>query len=100
MTAQRTTCTLARYLKETGLELEDVYTGHKSWSDLRADAGLANEPSGAQEAVLRRACGRLLHMDDTLRIKVYRSWLESERSPDLAHLPSWERRLLRMLVGS
>jgi hypothetical protein len=50
--------------------------------------------------VLRRACGRLLHIDDTLRIKVYRSLLESERSPDLAHLPSRERRLLRMLVGS
>jgi hypothetical protein len=100
LTARGSTCTLARYLEETGLELEDVYAGSKSWSDLRADAGLANQSSGSQEVVLRRACGRLLHLDDALRIKVYRSLLESERSPDPAQLPSRERRLLRMLVGS
>jgi hypothetical protein len=100
MTTQGSTCTLGRYLKETGLELEDIYAGDKSWSDLRAEAGLSNEPSGPQEVVLRRACGRLLHIDDALRIKVYRSLLESERSSDPAQLPSRERRLLRMLVGS
>jgi hypothetical protein len=33
-------CGLARFLDETGLELEDVYAGNKSWSDLCADAGL------------------------------------------------------------
>ena len=31
---------LAAYLEGTGVELEDVYAGGKSWSDLREDAGL------------------------------------------------------------
>jgi len=30
LTAQGSSCTLGRYLKETGLELEDVYTGNRS----------------------------------------------------------------------
>ena len=43
LTAQGSSCTLGRYLKETGLELEDVYTGNRTWSDLRADAHLADQ---------------------------------------------------------
>jgi superfamily II DNA or RNA helicase len=93
-------CTLARYLDETGLELDDVYTGNKSWSDLRADAGIAPHSIDANEVKLRRACGRLLHIDDMLRIKIYRCFLENERAPDVAQLSSREQRLLRMLVGS
>ena len=42
LAAQGVRCTLARYLEETGLELEDVYNGGKSWSDLREEAGLAD----------------------------------------------------------
>ena len=36
-----------RYLEETGQELEDVYAGNKSWSDLRADAGLVVQAAWA-----------------------------------------------------
>jgi superfamily II DNA or RNA helicase len=93
-------CTLARYLDETGLELDDVYTGNKSWSDLRADAGIALHSIDANEVKLRRACGRLLHIDDMLRIRVYRRLLENDRAPDVAQLSLREQRLLRMLVGS
>jgi superfamily II DNA or RNA helicase/HKD family nuclease len=100
LTAQESNCNLARYLEETGLELEDVYSGNRSWSELRADAGLTNQPDGSQEVALRRACGRLLHIDDMLRISVYRRLLENERAPDLGQLSPRERRLLRMLVGS
>ncbi len=100
LTTQESSCTLARYLEETGLELEDVYAGNRSWSDLRADAGLANQSDGPQEMALRRACGRLLHVDDMLRIAVYRRFLESKQAPDSAQLSPRERRLLRMLVGS
>ncbi len=100
LTGQGAGCSLARYLEETGLELEDIYTGNKSWFDLRADAALADPPQDSLETVLRRACGRLLHIDDMLRINTYRRLIENQHAPDPAQLPQRERRLLRMLVGS
>jgi superfamily II DNA or RNA helicase len=100
LTKDGVSCTLARYLDETGLELDDVYTGNRSWSDLRADADIAPHSIDPNEVKLRRACGRLLHIDDMLRISVYRRFLEDHRAPDVARLSSREQRLLRMLVGS
>jgi superfamily II DNA or RNA helicase len=100
LTAQGSSCTLGRYLKETGLELEDVYAGNRSWSDLRADAGLAEQAADPGEVAARRACGRLLHVDDMLRINVFRRFLESAQAPDPAQLAPREQRLIRMLVGS
>jgi superfamily II DNA or RNA helicase len=91
---------LAQYLESAGLELEDVYSGHKSWSDLRADAGLAVHGAGPHEEPLRRAVGRLLHIDDMVRIEGYRRLLASETPPDPDQLPVRDRRLLRMLVAS
>jgi len=93
-------CSLARYLHEEGMRLDDVYTGNKSWSDLQADAGLTVAPSGPHETALRRACGRLLHIDDLGRISVYRQLLERPEAPAAESLPERERRMLRMLVGS
>jgi superfamily II DNA or RNA helicase/HKD family nuclease len=92
--------TLQRFLDETGLELEDVYTGRKTFSDLRADAGLSVRPSGPKEEILRQACGRLLHIDDFLRIDTYRRLLSEGGPPDLARLSQRERLLVRMLVAS
>jgi len=92
--------TLARFMDEAGLELEDVYTGQKTWSDLQADAGLPVAPAGPEEAALRRACGRLLHVDDSQRIDSYRDILSLPEAPQPAALPVRQRRLLRMLVAS
>jgi hypothetical protein len=92
--------TLQRFLEETGLELEDVYTGRKTFSDLRADAGLSVSVSGPNEEVLRQACGRLLHIDDFVRIDTYRRLLSEGQPPDLASLSLRERLLARMLVAS
>jgi len=100
LTKGGTDCSLARYLDETGQELEDVYSGKKCWSDLRADAGLGGQPTGPHEAVLRRACGRMLHIDDMLRIDSYRRFLGSGQAPDPDQLSPLEWRLLRMLVGA
>ena len=100
LSAQGTGCTLVRYLEETGLELEDIYGGGKSWSDLREDAGLAERVGGPYEEALRRACGRLLHVDDRCRLEVYQRLLQSEGPPDPQRLPESEQRVLRMLVGS
>jgi superfamily II DNA or RNA helicase len=92
--------TLQRFLDETDLELEDVYTARKTFSDLREDAGLSVEPSGPHEVILRQACARLLHIDDFLRIDTYRSLLSRGQPPDLASLSLRERLLVRMLVAS
>jgi hypothetical protein len=91
--------TLQRFLDETGLELEDVYTGRKTFSDLREDAGLSVEPSGPHEEILRQACARLLHIDDFLRIDTYRRFLSEGEPTDLASLSLRERLLARMLVA-
>jgi superfamily II DNA or RNA helicase/HKD family nuclease len=98
--ARQGTVTLARYLEETGLELEDVYAGAKSWADLQAGAGISLLPAGPHEAVLRRACGRLLHVNDRARIEAWRAMLPCEQPPDAGALGTREQRLLRMLVAS
>ena len=92
--------TLGTFLREAELDLEDVYQGTKSWSDLRAAAGLKIEPEGPHEPALRRACGRVLHVDDRTRLDSYRRFLSSDRPPIVEALPEKERRLLRMMVAS
>jgi hypothetical protein len=92
--------TLATYLTEAELDVDDAYPGSKSWSDLRVDAGLTVLLAGPHERVLRRACGRLLHIDDRLRIETYRRFLSSSVPPLVESLPERDRRLLRMLVAS
>ncbi|HEX5051769.1 MAG TPA: DUF3427 domain-containing protein [Planctomycetota bacterium] len=91
--------TLPLYLEHAGLDLEDVYDGGRTWSDLQQAAGLRVLPGGAYERVLRRGCARLLHVDDTLRIESYLRFLAAESPPAVAGLPPRERRLLRMLIG-
>jgi superfamily II DNA or RNA helicase/HKD family nuclease len=92
--------TLAKYLEETGLEVEDVYAGSRSWTDLQAGAGMSLLPAGPHETVLRRACGRLLHVNDLVRIEAWRAMLSSEQPPDAEALGARAKRLLRMLVAS
>jgi len=90
---------LATFLEKSGLELEDIYAGDKSWSDLCEDAGLSVKPAGPHEDSLRRACGRLLHIDDRKRIDAYRRLLQTEVAPDVAALSIRDQRLLRMIVS-
>lgn len=91
---------LALFLDEGGLDLEDVYQGNRSWSDLRAEAGLTNHPDGPAEQSLRRACGRLRHIDDVVRLSRYQALLTRDNPPDLQSLSELDRRLVRMLVAS
>jgi superfamily II DNA or RNA helicase len=93
-------CSLREYLEGTGLSLEDVYVSGKSWSDLLAHAGLGVRPSGPREIELRRACRRLLHVDDLERIAAYRDVLIAQAVPEPARLSEAKRRLLRMLVAA
>lgn len=91
---------LEEFLEETGLELEDVYGGNHCWSDLRERAGFTSLPSGEKEEAFRRACGRLLHVDDRLRLAGWRRLLSAESPVEPEALSERDRRLLRMLVAS
>ena len=91
---------LAEFLAESGLDLDDIYDGSKSWSDLRQDAGAPILAPGPDERTLRRAVGRLLHVDDAERLAAYRRLLAQPDTPTAASLSARERRLLHMLVAS
>jgi superfamily II DNA or RNA helicase len=91
---------LGEYLESSGLELEDVYAGGHSWSEMRREAGLATAPSGHAEDALLRAAGRLLHVDDDERLEGYPRLLQSHDPPLIEALSAREHRLLRMLVAS
>lgn len=91
--------TLAQYLDRSGLDLEDIYESNHSWSELREAAGLRVAEEGPKNDRLRRACGRMLHVDDLSRIDAYQRLLGSG-PPDLGALSTQDQRLLRMLVAS
>jgi superfamily II DNA or RNA helicase len=91
---------LAGFLHESGLDLDDIYDGRKSWSDLRDAAGAPTLPAGPQERPLRRALGRLLHIDDQERLGFYADQLRAGSPPDVAALGARDRRLIHMLVAS
>lgn len=91
---------LADYLRETGLELEDVYDSAKhGWSALQAEAGVALAPSGPADKPLHAALGRLLHLDDHLRIDRYTKLLSASAPPPLDQADVVDQRLLHMLVA-
>jgi len=90
--------TLKRFLEASGLELEDVYSNQHCWSDLLDAGGVLTLPNGPEERTLRRALGRLLHLDDDLRIRQYRSFAQSIQPPSVGAMDLRTRRLFHMLA--
>lgn len=64
------------------------------------DAGLSVREPGVHEQALRRACGRLLHVDDPARIDAYQRLLAPDAPPEPGELSVFDWRFLRMLVAS
>ena len=91
--------TLKKFLEQTGLELDDIYANNRSWSDLLDAGHVPTLPSGPAEATLRRAIGRLLHIDDALRIEHYRHFANAATPPDIQTLDLRSRRLFHMLAA-
>ena len=84
--------TLREFLTETRLEVADVYRSG-CWSGLKRAAGVPVPAAGPHEQALGDAIGRLLHVEDPLRISAY------QRA--LGHLPlaEVEESTRRLLVG-
>jgi superfamily II DNA or RNA helicase len=99
MRSELSDVSLSQYLDRSGLDLEDIYEANHSWSELREAAQLPVAAAGSENDRLRRACGRMLHIDDLHRIDTYQRFLGSG-PPDVAALSTQDQRLLRMLVAS
>ncbi|NBE81642.1 DUF3427 domain-containing protein [Micromonospora rubida] len=72
---------LAGFLRETGLEIEDVYRSASvgGWTGLRRLAGLEASTPGSDDRELGRAVGRMLHLDDTDRLDLLARVAAGER---------------------
>jgi hypothetical protein len=55
---------IASYLHETGLEVDDIYAGGHSFTEMRRAAGFLPPDQPEGEKRLSRGLGRLLHVDD------------------------------------
>ena len=104
LAVQRPTVTMAEYLEETGLTLEELYANSDdSWTGLREMAQLPVPESGPHESALRRAIGRLLHVDDRERLQVWREWLTTSdaiRVDDTSRSAILVRLLLSQMLES
>jgi superfamily II DNA or RNA helicase/HKD family nuclease len=89
---------LASFLREQGIELEDIYrgSGRSGWTNLKRDAGLLMSPEGAEDDYFGRRFGDLLHIDDPARLNLLFRVGESTA----LYLPQQEdgRRRLQMLA--
>lgn len=97
--ARHPQATMADYLEETGLDLADLYDGSRGWSDLCEAAAVPVLASGPHEVPLRRAIGRLLHVDDHERIGQLRHLMADAEPPRLDSMTERERRRAHMLVA-
>lgn len=91
---------LSSYLDAAGLELDDIYVGGRCWTDLVEDARGMVRPEGKESELLRKAIGRLLHVDDRVRLVRYVEFLRASTPPSPANLGERDARLFRMLVSS
>ena len=91
---------LGTFLSQSGLDLDDVYTNGRSWTQLRQAVGFSVPPAGPEDESLLKAAGRLTHCDDPIRIETYRRILEAITEPSFNLIPERDRRLARMLLGT
>ncbi|MCM0673245.1 DUF3427 domain-containing protein [Micromonospora phytophila] len=87
---------LAEFLGETGLEIEDVYRSASigGWVGLRRLAGIETSTAGPDDRELGRAIGRMLHIDDVNRLDLLARVAAGEhpgggRLLDMLHFSLW-----------
>lgn len=89
--------TLAEFLDVTGLSVGDIYRGGRSWTQLRRAAEIEGRPPSEWDDKLGRAFGRMLHIEDALRLSFYERILTEGHPPDENAFDDFHRRLLFML---
>ncbi|MGQ5263661.1 DUF3427 domain-containing protein [Micromonospora sp. ZYX-F-536] len=87
---------LAEFLRETGLEIEDIYRSASigGWAGLRRLAGIETSTAGPDDRELGRAIGRMLHIDDVDRLDLLARVATGEhrgggRLLDMLHFSLW-----------
>jgi superfamily II DNA or RNA helicase len=87
---------MAEFLHESGLEIEDVYRSASlgGWTGLRRLAGLETSTAGPDDRELGRAIGRMLHIDDLDRLDLLARVATREhhgggRLLDMLHFSLW-----------
>ncbi len=91
---------LAKFLEESGLDLDDIYDGRHSWTEMRRNVGFEEGAETPEQPAMLRAVGRLSYVDDDERLDTYRRLIARAAPPTLDSMPVREQRLLRMLVDS
>ncbi|MCW3839162.1 DUF3427 domain-containing protein [Micromonospora yasonensis] len=87
---------LAEFLRDTGLEIEDVYRSATlgGWAGLRRLAGVEASTPGPADRELARAIGRMLHTDDLDRLTLWEQVAAGGPVPegrllDMLHFSLW-----------
>ncbi|MBY8872326.1 DUF3427 domain-containing protein [Micromonospora sp. PLK6-60] len=87
---------LPEFLRESGLEIEDVYRSASlgGWAGLRRLAGIDSSTGGPADRELGRAIGRMLHLDDVDRLDLLARIANGEsvgggRLLDMLHFSLW-----------
>jgi len=86
---------LATFLRETEVDLLDLYRSGRSWSSLRAEVGLVDAAGTTAEREALANVQKLLHASDPVRLGVWRGLVEGRAPSGEA-----ERRLASMLLVS
>ena len=91
---------LVGFIEQTRHNLESLYRGGRSWTQLRRDARRSTETAadaGFEERVLK-TLGRLRHLDDPERVEFLLRRSSRRRAPSLEAFDVRNRRLLTMLA--
>lgn len=97
----RSAITLASFLHDQTLDLEDVYrtssgSGRSGWTSLKRDAGLLPDQPGEEEEYFSRRFADLLHVDDPIRLAAMETLATSPTAASTGAGPS--RHLAQMLA--
>ncbi len=73
---------LATFLRETDLDLEDIYAkSGRTWTALKREAGLPVPDPAPDDPQLERALARMLHLDDPERLEGFGRLLAADAPP-------------------
>lgn len=93
---------LGRFLRDAGVDLEEIYakpaSGH-SFTELRRLAGFGSRDVAGVDDGLLNAVGRLLHVNDDERIGAWLNLLKSNRATPVSRLGGRAHRLALMLFA-